>query len=79
MANTSPSFASIKFDAVGPVHRFLLPEIAFEPPLRPGDHVVVSCADRRAYGTVTRTVPQLATRTALSPCSTDRVPRRASK
>ena len=79
MANTSPLFASIKFDAVGRVHRFLLPEGAFESPLRPGDHVVVSRADRRAYdGIVTRTVPQLATRAAPSPRSTDCVLRRAS-
>ena len=61
------------------MHRFLLPEVAFEPPLRPGDHVVVSRADRRVYGAVTRTVPQLATRAAPSLRSTDRVLRRASK
>ncbi len=53
-------FVSVKFDAVGRVHRFLLPEVDFEPPLDPGEPVVVTRGEHRAYGTVTRSMPQLA-------------------
>ena len=52
-------FVSVKFDAVGRTHRFLLPEVDFEPPLDPGEPVVVTRGDHRASGTVTRSVPQL--------------------
>ena len=71
-------FVSVKFDAVGRVHRFLLPEVDFEPPLDPGEPVVVTRGEHRAYGTVTRSVPQLAARRAPSAASTNRVLRRAS-
>ena len=71
-------FVSVKFDAVGRTHRFLLPEIDFEPPLHAGEPVVVTRGDHRASGTVTRSVPQLAARTAPSAASTNRVLRRAS-
>jgi len=36
------SFVSVKFDAVGRTHRFLLPEVDFAPPLDPGEPVVVT-------------------------------------
>ena len=71
-------FVSVKFDAVGRVHRFLLPEVDFEPPLDPGEPVVVTRGEHRAYGTVTRSVPQLAARRAPSAASTNRVLRCAS-
>ena len=53
---------SVKFDPVGRVHTFLLPEIEFEPPLQVGDSVVVARGDHRVFGSVTRTVPQVAAR-----------------
>ena len=77
MVEKKPAFVSIKFDAVGRVHQFLLPEVAFEPPLQSGDHVVVSRAEQQAYGTITRSVPQLAVRG--TPRANSRVLRRASK
>ena len=77
--NEFPPFASIKFDAIGRVHRFLLPEVGFKPPLQMGDNVVVARGERRVYGTVTRSVPQLASRMVPSENSVNRVVRRASK
>ena len=71
-------FVSVKFDAVGRTHRFLLPEIDFEPPLRAGEPVVVTRGEHRASGTVTRSMPQLAARRAPSAASTNSVLRRAS-
>ena len=78
MSNPQSRFVSVKFDAVGRAHHFLLPDIDFEPPLRLGDPVVVARGEHRAYGSVTRTVPQLAERKARA-ASTNRVLRRASK
>ena len=79
MADTSSPFISVKFDAVGRSHQFLLPEAAFDPPLRAGEEVVVATGDRRVNGTVTRSIPQLdAARRPLA-SSRNRVVRRASK
>ena len=78
MGEPHPPFVSVKFDAVGRTHRFLLPEIDFEPPLRVGEPVVVTRGESLAYGTVTRSVPQLAGRRAPSAASTHRVLRRSS-
>ena len=64
---------SVKIDAVGRVHRFLLPEVDFEPPLDPGEPVAVTRGEHRAYGTVTWSVPQLAARRAPSAASTQDV------
>jgi len=79
MADTTTPFVSVKFDAIGRAHRFLLPEAAFDPPLRPGEDVVVSTGDRRAYGTVTPEIPQLDAARQPSETSRSRVVRRASK
>ena len=78
-AESSRRFVSVKFDPVGRARRFLLTDVEFEPPLAPGDAVVVQRGERRAYATVTRAVGQLATRTAPPAASTDRVVRRASQ
>jgi len=79
MADTSSAFISMKFDAVGRSHQFLLPEAAFDPPLHAGEDIVVATGDRRAYGTVTRSIPQLdAARRPLA-SSRNHVVRRASK
>ncbi len=78
-AESSRRCVSVKFDPVGRARRFLLTDVEFEPPLAPGDAVVVQRGERRAYATVTRAVGQLATRTAPPAASTDRVVRRASQ
>lgn len=78
MREPQPPFVSVKFDAVGRPHRFLLPEIDFEPPLRAGEQVVVTRGEHLAYGTVARSVPQLAARRAPAATSTNRVLRRVS-
>ena len=76
MSELSRTFVSVKFDAVGRVHRFLLPETTFDPPLQAGDDVVVATGDRRAFGRITQTIPQL---DATRPPPRSRVVRRASK
>ncbi len=79
MREPQPPFVSVKFDAVGRSHRFLLPEIDFEPPLRAGEQVVVTRGEHLSYGTVARSVPQLAARRAApAVASTSRVLRRVS-
>lgn len=70
---------SVKFDPVGRARSFLLPDIDFNPELCPGDHVVVQMGDRRSYGTVVPTVPQLIQRNAPSSKSSIRVIRRATR
>jgi cell fate regulator YaaT (PSP1 superfamily) len=77
MSNQSTSFVSVKFDTVGRVHRFLLPEIHFKSMLKPGDSIVVSHANRKRYGKVMLSVPQLDARTSVE--KSDQVLRRASK
>ena len=80
MAEPEPQpFVSIKFDPVGRLHRFLLPEVGFKPPLQPGDAVVVTRGGQRAFGTVKSTPPQLAQRAAPPQHAADRVLRRASR
>ena len=57
-------FISVKFTSVGRALTFLLPDLEFDPPLAPGDPVVVQMGESRAYGAVTRTVPEMAARKA---------------
>ena len=76
--HAAPPFVSVKFEAVGRVHRFLLEGVAFEPPLRAGDEVVVAQGPSRAYAHVVRTVPQVAERQPPPP-KEDRVLRRATQ
>ena len=78
MTDTSNAFISVKFDTVGRAQQFLLPEAAFDPPLRAGEEVVVANGDRRAHGTVTPAIPQLDAARRPSATSRDRVVRRAS-
>ena len=42
MSTPPAPFVSVKFDPVGRVRRFLLDGVEFEPPLKPGDEVVVA-------------------------------------
>ena len=75
----APRFVSVKFSPVGRTSTFLLPDIDFDPQLSPGDSVVVQLGDRRTYGAVAPTVPQIAQRTAPRPDSPTRVLRRATR
>ena len=70
---------SVKFDAVGRAHTFLLSDIDFAPTLRPRDAVVVQMGDRRAYGAVARAVLPVAEHEARRPAPPKRVLRRASR
>ena len=79
MTDTSNAFISVKFDAVGRVQQFLLPEAAFDPPFRAGDEVVVAKGVRRAYGKVIQSIPQLDAARRPAVTSHDCVVRRASK
>ena len=53
--------------------------MAFDPPLQAGEEVVVGMGDRRAYGTVSRTIPILDAKRQPSDGSRQRVIRRATK
>ena len=70
---------SVKFDAVGRAHTFLLPDIDFEPALSLGDAVVLQMGDRKAYGAVARTVPAVAERKMPRTGRPPQVLRRASR
>ena len=74
--STSSPFVSVKFDAVGRAHQFLLPGVDFEPPIHPGDEVVVASDERESYGRVTPSVPQLDVRRRPEGASGNRVVRR---
>ena len=52
-------YVSVKFTPVGRTVSFLLPDLKIEG-LTPGDQVIVNGAEGQAFGTVTRTAPQLA-------------------
>ena len=79
--STEPTsrLVSVKFDAVGRAHTFLLPDIDFEPTLSPGDAVVVQMGDRLAYGAVARAVLPVAEHEARRLAPPKRVLRRASR
>jgi cell fate regulator YaaT (PSP1 superfamily) len=92
--STGPSrpYVSVKFSPVGRTYSFLLPELALdgpetpptiappaEPPLKPGDSVVVQTAEGRALGTVTRSVSELSARKCPPADSELKVVRRATR
>ena len=79
-------FVSVKFSPVGRSYSFLIPELALdqpaaagEPPLLPGDAVVVQTPEGQAYGNVVRAVPSAASRKLAPAPETPRVVRRATK
>lgn len=72
-------FVSVKFDSVGRVHRFLLREVEFKPPLQSGDYVVVTRGKYREYGTITNSIPQLETHIIQASSKKNEVVRRANK
>ena len=78
MSNTT-TFVSVKFDPVGRVHRFLLSEELFDPPLQLGDAVIVKRKEGHGYGTVTRSIPHRDAGSHSPTVSGSRVLRRASK
>jgi cell fate regulator YaaT (PSP1 superfamily) len=85
-------FVSVKFNPVGRVFNFLLPDLVIdsdrdspdtppssaEPPIAPGDKVVVQTAEGTAVGTVTRQLPVASERKRPADDSPARVIRRAS-
>jgi cell fate regulator YaaT (PSP1 superfamily) len=92
--STGPSrpYVSVKFSPVGRTYSFLLPDLALDgtetpptvaspppPALKVGDSVVVQTAEGRALGTVTRSVPELASRKCPPTDSDLKVVRRATR
>jgi cell fate regulator YaaT (PSP1 superfamily) len=77
-------FVSVKFSSMGRVQTFLLPEAMPagaappDPPLKPGEHVVVETPHGRALGRVTRPIPALGARPEPAHDSERRVVRRAT-
>ena len=85
-------FVSVKFNPVGRVFNFLLPDLVIdsdtdspdtppasgEPPIAPGDKVVVQTPEGTAVGTVTRPLPVASERKRPADDSPARVIRRAS-
>ena len=71
-------FVSVKFTPVGRTHSFLLPELALDTPLVPGEQVIVQSGDARSVGTVARSIPALSERRQPAAESANRVLRRAS-
>jgi cell fate regulator YaaT (PSP1 superfamily) len=76
---TSRPFVSVKFTDVGRVQTFLLPELAFDTPLAPGDPVLVRTNEGRAVGKVVRSIPALAPRRQPAPQGPNVVVRRATQ
>ena len=91
--STGPTrpYVSVKFSPVGRTFTFLLPDLALDGtetpptiptptvPFKPGDAVVVQTAEGRAFGTVTRAVPDLGARKCPEPESDLKVVRRATQ
>jgi cell fate regulator YaaT (PSP1 superfamily) len=73
-------FVSVKFSPVDRPQAFLLPEIVVDPPLAPGEEVIVETPGASpAIGSVVRTVPALASRRHPPEGSPNRVLRRATR
>ena len=79
-------FVSVKFASAGRTYGFLLPEFAlddpdapFQPPVQPGDQVVVQTSEGAALGTVTHPIPALADRRRPPQDSPAHMLRRATK
>jgi len=70
--------ASVRFVPAGRRRSFLLPDLAFDPPLQPGDAVVVEDGDDTAVGTVIREATAIAARRPSPPDGRSRVVRRSS-
>jgi cell fate regulator YaaT (PSP1 superfamily) len=70
---------SVKFQPVGRVQHFLLPDLAFGPRPAAGDTVVVRTQDGPAMATVARPLPDEVTTRHPPPGAHDQVVRRATK
>ena len=70
---------SVKFQPVGRVQHFLLPELAFDPPPHTGDTLVVRTHDGPAMATVTRPLPEDVQSRRPSPVANETVVRRATQ
>jgi cell fate regulator YaaT (PSP1 superfamily) len=55
--SASRPFVSVKFTPIGRTYSFLVPELAFDDPPKPGEQIVVQTAAGPAIGTVTRPIP----------------------
>ena len=77
--DAAPRYVSVKFDPVGRARTFLLPDVDFDPPLTPGEPVVVQVGDRKAYGAAAATIATIAERTAPRGGRPMSVLRRASR
>ena len=69
---------SVKFEPVGRVQHFLLPDLAFDPP-RSGDTLVVRTHDGPAMATVTRPLPGEVQSRRPEPVAHETVVRRATQ
>ena len=70
---------SVKFQPVGRVQHFLLPELAFDPPPHTGDTLVVRTHDGPAMATVTRPLPEEVQSRRPAPIANETVVRRATQ
>jgi cell fate regulator YaaT (PSP1 superfamily) len=78
--STSPRpSVSVKFQPVGRVQHFLLPELAFDPPPATGDTLVVKTMDGPAMATVTRPLPPDVQERRPTPAAHEQVVRRATQ
>lgn len=74
-----PAYSSVKLNPVGRVQKFLLNDLAFDPPPAPGESVVVQTESGPAVGHVVRSVPALAARRPLAPDAPQKVIRRTTQ
>lgn len=78
MSETPLPVVSVKFDPVGRVHRFLLPELTVDEPLKAGDRVVVTRgSEPEEVATVVRSIPAITERHRVD--DRERVVRRATE
>ena len=73
-----PAFVSVKFTSVGRSHTFLLDALTLEPAPLKGDRLLVQTEAGPAVGTVTSSIPALASRREPPPDSPRKVLRRAT-
>jgi cell fate regulator YaaT (PSP1 superfamily) len=73
-----PPTVSVRFVPAGRRHSFLLPDLALDPPVTPGETVVVTHGEHVDIGTVVPEAPVLAERRAPAPDSPARVLRRST-
>lgn len=73
-----PPTASVRFVPAGRRRSFLLPELALDPPLTPGEAVIVDDGDEVAMGAVHAEASEIAARRPARPDGRARIVRRAT-